>query len=1181
MGLSSDLVSQFVKITNDDKKQKKETFTYGTIVKSNDQTYVKLDGSNTNTPVSTTADANDGERVMVMIKNHRATVVGNTSSPAARTGTVQKVRKDVDKNTKRISEFEIIVADKVNTKDLEAETARIDTLVADNITINETLTAQKATIDTLTADNVTINGKLSANEAEIGTLKSDYGEFKTLAINKLSANEADILKLNTDKLSVADANIKYANIDFTNIGKAAMQYFYAESGLIKDVVVGDQTITGELVGVTLRGDRIIGNTIVADKLVIKGDDGLYYKLNVTEGGIAPSDKVTEDDLKNGLHGNNIIANTITADKISVTDLVAFDATLGGFKITENSIYSGVKESVGNGTSGIYLGNDGQVAFGDGSNYLKYYKDQNGDFKLEIAAESILFGPGQKNIDTILSETVKSAVEEFYLSTSPTSLAGGSWSTSQPTWTQGRYIWRRSVVTYGDGAVQYTPSETGVCITGNTGAQGSQGQAGSAGRGISSIQEYYYRESQGLVPPTYDSVTWQTTPPTLTSLYRYLYNYELVTYTDGTTEKTDVRLIGVYGNTGATGSQGPKGDTGDTGATGTGVGSVTKEFYLSTSKTTQTGGSWVTTMPTWTSGKYLWTRDKIVYTNPASTKYTAPQCDSSWEAVNEVDVGGKNLLKDSEPAYTVWTSDYPGVSTQDPNICKITTLTTAKGNAYKFIQTKYTTPTSDIAADVGAYYSFSAEIYLTGSFTNFRVSLDIRSESDMSSQPFRANLYPPADAYGKWVRVGTTVKIASGTKNDYTASLFSFGWDGSTVGSTAQCRNVKLEKGNKPTDWSPAPEEVKESTEEAAKTATNYLKFDSSTGLVVGDLTGSTLGKHIAIDSDSVDIRNGTTVLAKYEAKKISLGLNSRESIIDLCDGAGQIEAVYSLMGSSGVPDYTLARIKLFSENSAGLESCGEITLDSNKNYGDPNVWSSTSFRLISYSPWIDPTMDVLTPPCEVYLSARCSDSFGHIYETIFQMDPVDGFIGLTCDYLDFMVNNTKIRGKRPNTDELIEAFQAQNESGNTVVGWGNYNAGKGNTNIYGNNVAIGVAAAGKTLFRPYYYGGDTILDICWRGAGYLTSTGQIVYFVIPLAKPVLGNPTVTIASAYGFKLRQSNLYTHGSTANKYAVPSKYAANVDESGNYVRVAATFTTNTNATNNSPIGIDWTGEIHFSYG
>lgn len=86
--------------------------------------------------------------------------------------------------------------------------------------------------------------------------------------------------------------------------------------------------------------------------------------------------------------------------------------------------------------------------------------------------------------------------------------------------------------------------------------------------------------------------------------------------------------GEKGNTGATGPQGP------TGTTGTGVASITQQYYMSDSKTTQSGGSWVESMPTWSNGKYLWTRYKVVYKNPSSTTYTTPVCDSSWEAVNE-------------------------------------------------------------------------------------------------------------------------------------------------------------------------------------------------------------------------------------------------------------------------------------------------------------------------------------------------------------------------------------------------------------------------------------------------------------------------------------------------------------------------------------------------------------------
>lgn len=88
----------------------------------------------------------------------------------------------------------------------------------------------------------------------------------------------------------------------------------------------------------------------------------------------------------------------------------------------------------------------------------------------------------------------------------------------------------------------------------------------------------------------------------------------------------------------------KGNTGATGATGTGVASMTQQYYMSDSKTTQSGGSWVESMPTWSNGKYLWTRYKVVYKNPTSTVYTTPVCDSSWEAVNEESIKRQSAIE---------------------------------------------------------------------------------------------------------------------------------------------------------------------------------------------------------------------------------------------------------------------------------------------------------------------------------------------------------------------------------------------------------------------------------------------------------------------------------------------------------------------------------------------------------
>ncbi|XBG72419.1 hypothetical protein V4S28_09230 [Enterococcus cecorum] len=107
----------------------------------------------------------------------------------------------------------------------------------------------------------------------------------------------------------------------------------------------------------------------------------------------------------------------------------------------------------------------------------------------------------------------------------------------------------------------------------------------------------------------------------------------LTYTDNTT--SDTYSVAYFPVNGATG------------ATGNGISSYTAEFYLSTSKSTQSGGSWTTTPPTWSNGKYIWTRYKIGYTN-GSTAYTTPHCSSEWEAVNDVqknlDAANQNIAK---------------------------------------------------------------------------------------------------------------------------------------------------------------------------------------------------------------------------------------------------------------------------------------------------------------------------------------------------------------------------------------------------------------------------------------------------------------------------------------------------------------------------------------------------------
>ena len=340
MPLSNDLISQFVKVTKDKVPDKSETIVYGTVQESkapNGLNYVKIDGSELLTPISSTTVVSANDRVTIMIKNHSAIVTGNLTSPAARS------------------------ADTVDVEKLNAQKARIDTLESSNVTIQGTLEANAADINTLKADRITASqvaatyatidnldaakGRIAALESDhitasevaatyatidnldaakgrISVLESDYISSTVVAatyatIASLDVEKGRITTLETEKLSAADIEGLYANIDFSNISKATMGEFYANSGLIQNVVVGDSTITGKLVGVTISGDLIEGNTVKAEKLVIKGTDGLYYKLN-TDGVTTEAEQTNQ----NSLDGSVIKAKSVTATKINVTDLVA-------------------------------------------------------------------------------------------------------------------------------------------------------------------------------------------------------------------------------------------------------------------------------------------------------------------------------------------------------------------------------------------------------------------------------------------------------------------------------------------------------------------------------------------------------------------------------------------------------------------------------------------------------------------------------------------------------------------------------------------------------------------------------------------------------------------------------------------------------------------------------------------
>lgn len=487
-----------------------------------------------------------------------------------------------------------------------------------------------------------------------------------------------------------------------------------------------------------------------------------------------------------------------------------------------------------------------------------------------------------------------SVVNYYLATASSSgvtTATSGWTTAvQSVSAAKKYLWNYEVVKYTDGTVASTTAPCIIGSYGDRGSKGDKGDTGSTGNGIKSITEHYAVSASNSTVPT----SWSSTVPTMTESNKYLWNYETITYTNGTTVDTTKRVIGVYGNkgaTGATGSQGyslvanvvrdaftesqwtacgtinheetwsstsgirngcrigdmfaivgtatdtknahvayyrsntasgdlkglcishtiiprgatgatgSKGDKGDTGATGKGVKSTAVTYQASSSGTTIPTGVWSATPPATSADKpYFWTRTIITYTD--NTTSTAYNVGSTPEGIV---VGGRNLATNTNKGTTGWswsmqTGGYSkeSVSETGVNTCKLT-RDSVKQSGWSVIQFSYIGRTK-----------WEAD-------TNYTVSVDVKASVSTSMNPgFRHDdgsnmLIQSCKAVNNktvanvWTKLVWVVKSAA-TLPSGTSQNTCFTGMNSNVGVSYQFKNLKIEKGNTATDWTPAPED---------------------------------------------------------------------------------------------------------------------------------------------------------------------------------------------------------------------------------------------------------------------------------------------------------------------------------------------------------------------------------------
>lgn len=344
------------------------------------------------------------------------------------------------------------------------------------------------------------------------------------------------------------------------------------------------------------------------------------------------------------------------------------------------------------------------------------------------------------------------------------------------------------------------------------------------------------------------------------------------------------------------------------------------------------------------------------------------------------------------------------------------------------------------------------------------------------------------------KTGDSVKIrVSGGKAWLTGNLTSPPTD-DTAANEASKTATKVKKSYE--NFKYATEEnfngQEEKISEAAKVATNFMKYIEGLGLVVGDMRGNTLGQNALLDANGMCVRNNNSEIVRF-------------GITDI-----------KIVNEDGEPIYSGTGSVVKSQNNI------VVATQQTKNANNTNVGGKAALEL-----YYDSAKDNMG----LSLSVKSGTSYTDLYESIGN--------GIYADN-----SNTKIV-----SSDVIKLDAARIYLSTSLGTW-----------------------------RPYFCAGDSI-SATFGTAGYITNSGKDVIFIIPLSKPMVGNPTITVTSVEGLMVRQNNKYLYGGSSTKYVKPSKYAIHSTLSGGCICVVATMPNTTDVTNNSPCGIYANIKIMFS--
>lgn len=789
-----------------------------------------------------------------------------------------------------------------------------------------------------------------------------------------------------------------------------------------------------------------------------------------------------------------------------------------------------------------------------------YSDGTGKYRIK----NLKVEKGNKATDWTPApeDAMADTYQEYYLSTSQTALSGGSWSTTAPTWANGKYMWSRTVKVDGAGNKTYTPSQNGVCIA------GAKGDTGASGKGIKSTAITYQLSASQTKAPT---GTWLSSPPKTDIATPYLWTRTVITYTDNTT------------------------------STSYGISSTLDSLMV--------------------GGRNLFKHSSLVgeqlvcdSVNGCNSIDTMKYEDSGYHIVTP-NAGNLNngilfVFKDfttlglKKGDTITFSIDVKGTSDEHNPFLKIwlpkekidVWLEGTSSNMAEFVPTKefkrasvtFTIPSSYELSYIffGVHGNIQSDLYIRNAklekgtvatdWTPAPEDLKTRvsnAETAISNNAKEIKLKASQD---KVTAISDDLKVLTKTSTEFkqTVEGWQLNWDKLISTDNAEVAShqdyITFDKGDIILGES--------SNDLKLKITNDSIQFKGTSNTEVtpdSDATAWITGKtfHISDGEIQNSLKFGKLYL-KPNNENNSVDLYYSDSESDVISGSyvrlGQTISMGNGMGS-GFLKLNTGCIQMYPTTLAdtnGNGNTGKFELHAGGSYpyiifGDYNTNDEAKKEKGRYSVRIGGS-NTVSGNCSVAIgyssdvSGKNSTAIGHYLKNISDNQLLIGKYNISSDY-PFTIGNGSSDTERSNA---------------LTVDWDGNITGKSLTSA--NDLKLGFGSS--NIFKPYFTKGDSI-TLTIYAVGYVTTRGKEVAMYVPLSRPIIAGGSVSVASVNGLTIRQNGKYLYSSSASNSVNPSSFRAAIVGSGCGVNIVATFGNTVNATVNDVCSITASIKITFS--